>query len=358
MAGKLRHYTFTDELAIDQRSSVFINTAANADLGQLGTTSAVSRAYFRVLRPGRITDISFVGEDGITQNGTNFQTFTGLNLGPTGTGDTSVLVTTAHHNTTDTDAAALNGGSNLTAKKPYSLELSGTAANLVVAAGDIIQITATAASAGAVVDAATCFLQITGLPQGLRPTAVRVGGSSTLAPTVAPVLSSAGGEAILTLAATNEAQSARLDWGDQVCLNPANLPYFACRLKLSAVAAVNRMVWGLASAYNATLDSIVSNVWFKLDGNSLALVVEGDDGTTDTDDQSAALSLVADTYYNFEIDFRGGLSAVRFLVNGVSVGTVSVPLLTVSTLLQPFILVQKDSGTASLSVTVDTVTVG
>ncbi len=358
MAGKRRVYNFDEEPRIIEAVVPFVNTASNAGTVGLAATSGVCRAYWRVPRSGVITDVAFVGEDGITQNGTNFQTFTGLNIGTLGTGNVSFLVTTAHHNTTDANAGALNGGTSLTAKLPYSLELHVTAANLIVAEGEILEVTATAGAAGAIVDAACCMFKIKTLPNGLKGTATHVGGSGALAPSAVLAPASATGEALLGFSATNEVQNCRLDWGDAVSIDPTTLCTFRCRLKVSAVSSVSRSVWGLASAYNATLDSTVSNCWFKLEGNSLAVVLEGDDGTTDTDDQatSPAVTLVAATYYDFAITLGGGVGT--FFINGVQVGTVSVPLLSVSTLLQPLIATQKDSGTGAATVTVDSVMVG
>ncbi len=358
MPGKVKSYSFDAEPLILERHALFVNTASSGDLAQLGGSSAVARAYVRVPRAGVITDISFVGEDGITQHGTNFQTFTGLNLGPTGTGNTALLVTTAHHNTTDINAAALNGGTDLTAKKRYALELSATAANLIVSEDDVLEITATASGSGAVVDAAQCLVKFRCVPYGIKPTAVRVGGSGTLAPSAIQVVSSIGGEALLQFSATNEAQSCRLDWGDQLQIDPTSLPVFTARLKVSAMAANTRMVWGLATTYNATLeDSVVPNCWFRLDGNSLALFVEGDDSTTDTDLQATTYTLTAATYNVYTIDFRPGLAHVTFLVDNVIVGTIDLSHLTASNLLQPFICIQKDSGTGAQSLTCDYVSV-
>lgn len=358
MPGKRRVYNFDEEPRIIEDTIAFVNTAANADLAQLGTTSGVCRAYWRVPRSGVITDIAFVGEDGITQNGTNFQTFTGLNLGTLGTGNTAVLSTTANVNTTNINAAALNGGANLTAKLPYSLVLHATAANLIVAEGEIIEITATASGSGAVVDAAVCMFKLRTLPHGLKGMAVHVGGAGTLSPAATLVLNAATGEALLGLSATNEAQTCRLDWGDQVLIDPTTSARFGARLKVSGMAANTVMVWGLASAYTAVLDDVVSNCWFRLSGNSLALTVEGDDGTTDTDDQatSPATTVVAATYNTYEIRLGGGVGT--FFVDGIQVGTVSVPLLSGSTLLQPFLAVQKASGTGAQTMTVDNVVVG
>lgn len=347
-------HDFTEEPLIIEERSPFTNTSASADLNQLGGTTTVARAYFRVPRAGIITDIGFYAEDGITQHATNKYTFTGLNLQTAGDGNRAVLDTTAHVNTTDTDATALNSGSNLTAKVFYSFSLSGTAANLYAKEGDVLEITATGSSSAAVVDAAHCRLKIRALPSGLKPTVVHTGGATTNVPIAIQKLSSIGGEALLQLSATSEAQIVRLDKADQLLIDPTALPMFSCRLKVSGAAAVTRMVWGLASAYTATLDNTTCNAWFKLDGNSLVMVTETDDNTTDTDDQVTGVTLVADTYYTFSINFDPDTSHIKFSVDGTQCTTVHAGAAFANTqLLQPFIAIQKDSGTGAQSITVD-----
>jgi hypothetical protein len=242
----------------------------------------------------------------------------------------------------------------ITAKTGRAFTVSAVAGATRVAAGDHLLITAAVGGTLAnAVDLPTFILTFVTVPTvgGLTPRITRTAGS----PLIAPSDDTIAGEVVLQLEATSEAQVVALDLADQLVIDPSKLPIVQFRLKVSGAAASTRFIWGLASAYNATFDSVVSNVWFRLEGNSLALLVEGDDGTTDTDDQAAvpATTLTADTYYTFTIDFSRGLSAVEFYVNKQYVGAVSVPLLSASTLLQPFVAIQKSTGTGTQSMTVD-----
>jgi hypothetical protein len=160
------------------------------------------------------------------------------------------------------------------------------------------------------------------------------------------------GEYKILQAATDEAENLTLYFGDQLVI-PANKGWvFQCRVKIdmdtAPWSADQRIVWGVGSARNATLDSMTLNAWFKLDGASLAIVVESDDGTTDTNDQATGVSLVDNTYISLRIDGTN-LSAVQFLIDQeagdgfVLVGTTSMPLATAN--LQIFMEMQKDAGT-------------
>lgn len=332
----------------------FVRTDSNTNIVALGDTSGVSRAYFRVPAAGLITQIGFSGEDGITQSGTNFHTFTGLNLKTAGTGTVAVLSTTANVNTTNTNAAALNGGTDLTAKVFYPFTLHGTAANLNVKAGDIIEVTATATAAGAIVDAAYAQMTIKGVPAGMTASISHTEAAGALVPLATTEDDTANGPAIIQLTATNEVQNVHLDWADQLLIPATKRPYFEARVKLPTVTTAQALVIGLASAFNATFDSVASNMWFKY-AASLAALVETDDGTTDDDDNSTGVTSTTGTYYLFTVDARD-LSDIKFYINNdqVLAGTnFSATALTVSSLLQPMIALQKASGTGTISVSVD-----
>jgi len=80
-------------------------------------------------------------------------------------------------------------------------------------------------------------------------------------------------------------------------------------------------VWGVASAHNATLDTVSINAWFRLEsGANTTLLWETDDDTTDDDDNSTGITLVASTYNIYRIDFTD-LTAVKFYVDDALVGT-------------------------------------
>lgn len=343
---------FDGEPLITELWRPFINTASNVDLVQIGGTSGVSRAYFRVPRAGIITDVGFLAEDGFTQNGSVYITLTGLNLQVAGDGNRALLDTTAHVNTTDSNAAALNGGTDLVAKVFYSCALTATTASLYVKEGDVIEITSTSTSTAAKMDAAQCSLKIRSLPLGLKPTVTHTGGATTNVPLAIQSLNASYGEALLQLSATNEAQTVRLDLADQLVIPAGRAGIFSCRVKVSGAAANTRMVWGLCTAYNATLNSTTENAWFRLEGNSLLVKAETDDNTTDNDLQSTGFTMTADTYAMFTIDLTDP-AHVKFKINDDVALTLAASAFSTSMLLQPFIAIQKDSGTGAQSLTVD-----
>lgn len=155
-----------------------------------------------------------------------------------------------------------------------------------------------------------------------------------------------------------EAQRLTLYWDDDLIIPATARPIFEARVKLNLAGATltadQRAVWGMASALNLALDNIQTNVWFRVEGASNAIVLEGDDGTTDTDDQatSPATSIVDDAFHIYRIDFTN-LSAIAFTIDGQAVGTVSCPLLTAADLLQPYFEIQKDGGADTDSLEVD-----
>jgi hypothetical protein len=162
---------------------------------------------------------------------------------------------------------------------------------------------------------------------------------------------------------TSEGQAGRLNWGDTLMVNLSKNPIFEVRAKLAMAGATltadERMVIGLGSALataEATLDDVTTHVWFRVEGADNDVMVEGDDGTTDTDDQAGGTDLVDDTFTVFTIDC-GDLSAVRFYLNGVSIGTVDISAVSANTLVQPIICIQRDAGTEVNSLKIDYVKV-
>lgn len=307
-------------------------------------TTAVNSGWIRIPRAGRLVSVTYTGVEALTANDTNYLTFTLVNTLASGSGTTAMLAAT------DANTTKATGGTGITAIVGRSLTVHGTAANLRVAAGDVVTgvetVTGTLANA---VTRPTMRLTFATIPKFFTPRITRTAGS----PLVGPVDDAANGTAILQLSATNEANVAAIDWDDQLVIDPTKEPIFSCRLKVSGVAAVTRMIWGLATAYNATLDSVAENAWFRLEGNSLALVVEADDATTNTDDQSTGRTLTADTYYVFTVDFSQGTGKIRFFVDDDYMGSITAAALATTHLMQPIIAIQKDSGVGEQSVTVD-----
>jgi len=128
-------------------------------------------------------------------------------------------------------------------------------------------------------------------------------------------------------------------------------------IKLDGVDAVTNLAVGVAAAHNTTLDSIVTNAWFRLIGatSTTALVCETDDATNDTDDVATGATL-AGVYKRLLIDFSsGGLSDVRFFVDGARVAaatTFDMSDLGAGLNVQPYVSLGKASGTGTPSVTI------
>jgi len=132
----------------------------------------------------------------------------------------------------------------------------------------------------------------------------------------------AHGEYQLVSDSTSEAQAGQLS-GDNLVVDPTKNPVLEAWVKLDMAGATltadERFVVGLASAHaNAedSLDDVTSNVWFRVEGADLNIYVEGDDDSTDTDDQDSGVDLVDDTYAHFLIDMAD-LSAVVMKIDGV-----------------------------------------
>jgi hypothetical protein len=181
--------------------------------------------------------------------------------------------------------------------------------------------------------------------------------SSAGAPTIAVV--NAGGGVTMTLAADDEVEVMNLYQGDLLPFDIDELRRIEFYARISAFAALDILVMGLASARNSTADSVAANAWFRMDGStSTTLVkVETDDGVTDNDDVATGITLAAVTK-KFVIDFSKGVSDVRFFIDDTRVAsgtTFSMAGYTAG--LQPYFQLQKASGASVPAVTIEGVKV-
>lgn len=168
----------------------------------------------------------------------------------------------------------------------------------------------------------------------------------------------------LTLASTNEAEVVTLYWEDILGLDIDDLEKIVFRdVKVSASFA-DTLVIGLGSAQNDDPDAVAANAWFKLAGSN-ALLAEADDGTTDNDDKATGITL-STTALTLEIDFTTeiysaskatskGKQATFWVTdpNGVRrrvAQTVAFRMDAYSSGLQPFVQLQKASGTTTPNV--------
>lgn len=179
-------------------------------------------------------------------------------------------------------------------------------------------------------------------------------------PTVAKEADGIGGVVALALDNTDEAQGAGLYWGDQESLSLEKGLIFEARVTFSVLPLTGtetvQAVFGLAGAYSAAPDDIDCNAWFRVESSAnTALLWETDDNVTDDDDNDASITLVAGTYNIFRIDATD-ISAVKFYVDGVLVGTGSMAGLTGAIgNVQPYFMVSKavsahNTGTGTMKI--------
>jgi hypothetical protein len=126
---------------IDATSRAASNIATGVQVSQQGATVATtSNSDLFIIAPqaGTLTSALFSGVDALTASDTNYITFTITNLGQAGAGSAAMLAAT------DPNTTKTTGGTALVANSKRTLTLNGTAANLVVAAGDRLRCRAAA----------------------------------------------------------------------------------------------------------------------------------------------------------------------------------------------------------------------
>jgi hypothetical protein len=310
---------------------------------------ANSRGFVIAPRTGVLVGAYFIGEDDLAGHDSNYITLTVTNVGPA-TGTTAMLAS-SDLNTTK----ATGGYGDYTGKSKMQLTLSGTAASLRTVAGDGILVTATVAGTLAnAVDFPQVRLvfQAVQSRNGIVPISSQPSSTANTTAGVSLVANTANGEAACQLPSVNGTIYCGLSFGDQVQFIGGREFVWQARFKLSGMTTNQRAVIGLGSGFNATFDSIVSNAWLRLEG-SLAALIEGDDGTTDTDDKPGNVTLAANTYYWLTINAIN-LRKVGFWLDETYLGTVALTAWSDSTLLQPLAVIHKGSGTGTPTLTVDT----
>lgn len=319
----------------DQGEELFsVETAVNTNIINVTNTNT-SRAIITVRRAGVISAIELIGEDTLATSDANYVTVTAVNKLGAGTGAIALLAATAPNTTKTT------GGAAWTAYVPRALTLSATAANLNVAAGDVIVVTVTTTGTLAnVVDGPRVRIRFSSVPTELMPTVVRTAGLAGIVPSG----NVANGELAYAITTDSETQHVRLDFGDRLQIPGDKGPIVEARLKI-ATAAMNtaqNLVFGLASAFNATLDSTTYNAWFKL-AATMDIRAEDDDNVTDNDDTDTTLDMVLDTYRTLAVDLsRPGYA--RYFVDGALMLERVLNLGT--NLLQPTLILHKTGTTA------------
>ena len=126
---------------IDSTSKVASNIPsgfATSIQGATIATTSTSDAYVIAQAAGSLASVVFSGVDALTTSDTNYITFSITNLGQTGAGSAAMLAAT------DPNTTKATGGTALGANTARSLVLNGTAANLLIVAGDRLRIRASA----------------------------------------------------------------------------------------------------------------------------------------------------------------------------------------------------------------------
>lgn len=165
--------------------------------------------------------------------------------------------------------------------------------------------------------------------------------------------------AVLTLAATSEAEIVTLYQNDVLIYDIDQIQSISFDAKVSGIDAATTLCFGLASAQNDTADSVTANAWFRMEGSASTsnVVVETDDGTNDNDDKATGTTL-ASTMKRFTIAFgeSGGAANtkdVRFYIDNQRVAsTTTFDMSNYTSGLQPFVQLQKASGTGTPAVTI------
>lgn len=148
---------------------------------------------------------------------------------------------------------------------------------------------------------------------------------------------------------TSEVQNLCLYFGDVLSLGIELVKSIEFILKFDAATkdTATTLAFGIASARNDAIDSIVTHASLRIVNGSttLGLVAETDDGTTDTDDVDCA-AVVTSSFRKFKIDFRAGLGDVRFFVDGQPVATSQTFSMAAATgNVQPYVQLQKTADT-------------
>lgn len=187
--------------------------------------------------------------------------------------------------------------------------------------------------------------------------------SAAGSPTLDYVADAAGGRYVLKLATDNEVEAITLYWADQLMIDITKKPVIEFRIKVESdvtgagglFAAGDKLVMGLASNRNATLDNVTTNAWFMFTGANHNIYVESDDGTTDTDDTDSGADWAENTFVTLRIDCTN-LAAVKFYVDNVLKAQTAISAATGN--VQPFFeLTKAAAANKDHRLTIDYVTV-
>ena len=141
MASKLKHFGTNRETSYNPDGTLKAQgLIEKVPAGGATTIATTGNTDLYVIAPhaGVLDSVDFSGVDVLAASDTNYITWTVTNLGQAGAGSTAMLAAT------DPNTTKTTGGTALAANTKRTLTKHGTAANLVVAAGDRLRIRAAA----------------------------------------------------------------------------------------------------------------------------------------------------------------------------------------------------------------------
>jgi hypothetical protein len=162
----------------------------------------------------------------------------------------------------------------------------------------------------------------------------------------------------ITFDSDSEIENGCLSFGNNLAFDIDSIIEATFRVKQgqATIDSATSLAFGLIGDRNDAIDSIAQNMVFRLIGSN-AVVVETDDGTTDTDDVATGKTL-STTATDFTISLATGKSDVRFFIGGQPVATgTTFSMAAYSGALQPFIQLQKTADVNVDSVTLEWVRV-
>ena len=162
---------------------------------------------------------------------------------------------------------------------------------------------------------------------------------------------------VLTGAA--EAQDATLHWNDERGINVKDGAIIEMRVRFPVLPTLNaEIVCGVAGVHDLDNDTILEQLWFKLDAATTAdlLVAETMDTTNNNDDISTGVTVAIADYYILRIDTTVNTD-VKFYVNGAGVATGTTfdisNLSDAEGIMQPYLSVDKPNEASVGSLYID-----
>lgn len=154
----------------------------------------------------------------------------------------------------------------------------------------------------------------------------------------------------------NEVGDCTVYWGDEQNIDSDTEPVCIFRVQVSdALAAADTAAWGLSTARNALIESTTQNAMFMVVGADYGLDVSSDDSSADTGVDTTGVTLTADTYYDFKVSLNSmdgaSVTNVKFFYRSAlggdwtALNTSTTYALAADAALQPFLQVEKTSGT-------------